>query len=43
MELKVVTTEGESDLSMGLMFMTKFDDDDLAQVRIEVLGKLLLF
>eukprot|EP00091_Calanus_sinicus_P018103 TRINITY_DN4023_c0_g1_i5.p1 TRINITY_DN4023_c0_g1~~TRINITY_DN4023_c0_g1_i5.p1 ORF type:complete len:201 (-),score=45.60 TRINITY_DN4023_c0_g1_i5:18-620(-) len=38
--VKIVTTEGESDLSMGLMFMTKFDDEDLGQVRTEVFNAI---
>jgi len=38
--VKIVTSEGESDFSMNLMFMTKFDEEDLGQVRTEVFSAI---
>jgi len=38
--VKVVTSEGESDHSIGLMFTTKFDATDIAAVRTEIFSAI---
>merc|ERR1719495_2158801 len=39
-QVKVKTSKGESDFSMGLMFATKFDDAELDQARTEIFGAI---
>jgi len=38
--VKIVTSEGESDFSMSLMFLTKFDEENIDQVRTEVFSAI---
>jgi len=38
--VKVVTSEGESDFSMSLMFLTKFDEENIGSVRDELFSAI---
>jgi len=38
--VKVVTSEGESDFSMGLMFRTNFDEADIDNIKTEIFGAI---